>query len=119
MLIPRHLGERAEKRTGGTGGTTIGAPGGQQALDRTERIEVEVAGAAGTVLRPNLFGALVGKAATTQILVDRAAKRHMIDFATLAALLRVSDLADEEIRQRDADTSGAVSARHACVSASY
>lgn len=96
ILIPRHLGQRAEKRTGVTGGTTIPAPGSQQALDRTERIEVEVTGTTGWVRRPNLIGALVGKAATTQIIIDSAAERHLTDFATLAALLRIADLREEE-----------------------
>lgn len=52
VLIPRHLGERAESRLGATGSPTIPTPGGQQALSRTERIEVEIAGRAGAVLRP-------------------------------------------------------------------
>jgi hypothetical protein len=40
VLIPRFLGERATKRTGVTGGTTIAAPATQQALDRAETVEV-------------------------------------------------------------------------------
>lgn len=106
ILIPRHLGERAEKRTGVTGGTTIAAPGTQQALDRTERLEVEVSGTTGWVRRPSLLGALVGKAATTQILIDGAAERHLADFATLAALLRVADLRGQEFSKLDANYLG-------------
>lgn len=101
VLIPRHLGEVAANRRGVTGGTTIAAPGSQQALDRTETVEVGVAGRLGTVRRPNLIGALVGKAATTQILIDPARERHKIDFATLASLLQIADLRRAEFSKLD------------------
>lgn len=92
VLIPRHLGERAESRPGATGSPTIAAPGGQQALDRTDRVEVEVAGVRGAVLRPNLLGALVGKAAAMEIMLDSARDRHLEDFAVLASMLTARDL---------------------------
>lgn len=101
VLIPRHLGEVGANKTGATGGTTIEAPGSQQALDRTETVEVEVAGRVGQVRRPNLIGALVGKAATTEILIDRARERHQIDFATLASLLQIADLRGAEFAKLD------------------
>lgn len=101
VLIPRHLGERASARRGVGGGTTVAAPGAQQALDRTERIEVEVAGRVGAVPRPNLLGALVAKAATTTITVDPGRGRHVSDFALLASLLRVADLQGEDLASRD------------------
>ena len=101
VLIPRHLGERASARQGVSGGTTVAAPGAQQALDRTERIEVEVAGRVGDVPRPNLLGALVAKAATTAIPVDPGSGRHVEDFALLASLLRVADLQGQDLAPRD------------------
>ncbi|WP_152815604.1 hypothetical protein [Georgenia subflava] len=101
VLIPRHLGEAGASKTGATGGTTIEAPGSQQALSRTETVEVEVAGRAGHVRRPNLIGALVGKSATTEILVDHARERHQIDFATLASLLQIADLRSAELTKLD------------------
>lgn len=106
VLIPRHLGQVGAKRTGVTGGTTIEAPGSQQALHRTEVVEVEVAGRTGAVRRPNLIGALIGKAATSQILIDPARDRHLDDFATLASLLRVADLRDAEFAKLDRDYLG-------------
>jgi hypothetical protein len=101
VLIPRHLGERASARQGVGGGTTVAAPGAQQALDRTERIEVEVAGRVGVVPRPNLVGALVAKAATIAIPVDPGRGRHVSDFALLASLLRVADLQGQDLAPRD------------------
>lgn len=92
VLIPRHLGERAERRPGVTGGTTIAAPGTQQALDRMETVEVSAAKAAGKVNRPSLLGCLVGKAAAMQIVEDPLWERHVTDFLTLASVLRASDL---------------------------
>ncbi len=101
VLIPRHLGERASARHGVSGGTTVAAPGAQQALDRTERVEVQVAGRVGDVPRPNLLGALVAKAATTAIVVDPGSRRHVDDFALLASLLRVADLQGQDLAPRD------------------
>lgn len=91
ILIPRHLGEVAANRKGAGGGTAIETPGAQQALDRTEDVEVTVAGRAGTVRRPNLLGALVGKAAAHTVSLDRGRDRHVTDFAVLATLIRRSD----------------------------
>ena len=91
ILIPRHLGERAATRKGVTGGTTIETPGAQQALDRTEELEVDVAGRVGVVRRPNLLGALVAKAAANTVALDPRRGRHLTDFAVLTTLLRPSD----------------------------
>lgn len=102
LLIPRHLGERASNRRGVTGGTTIEAPGTQQALDRTEQVLVRVGDAEGLVHRPSLLGALVGKAATREILIDPGKGRHVIDFMVLASLLTASDLRGATISKRDA-----------------
>lgn len=91
VLIPRHLGERAAGRRGASGGTTIGTPGAQQALDRTQKVGVTLDGRGGAVRRPNLLGALVAKAAAHSVVLDRARSRHLIDFAVLATLIRPSD----------------------------
>jgi hypothetical protein len=88
ILIPRHLGARASGRTGVTGATTIETPGAQQALDRTEEVEVQVAGQTGVVRRPNLLGALVAKAAANTVVLDPRRGRHLTDFAVLATLLQ-------------------------------
>lgn len=91
VLIPRHLGERAEKRRGVTGGTTIAAPASQQALDRSETVEVQAGSASGRVIRPTILGSLIGKAALT-IINDPRRQRHIDDFLTLASVVRASDL---------------------------
>lgn len=90
VLIPRHVG-RASERTGVTGGTTLEAPGAQQAIDRTADVVVDVTGAEGLVRRPNLLGALVAKAAAHTIPLDTAKRRHRADFAILTTLIGPSD----------------------------
>jgi hypothetical protein len=92
VLIPRHLGERADGRRGVTGGTTIAAPATQQALDRGETIDVVAGSATGNVNRPTLLGCLIGKAAAFGIMNDSGRERHITDFLTLAAVVRASDI---------------------------
>lgn len=92
VLIPRHLGERAEKRRGATGGTTIAAPASQQALDRSETVAVHAGSASGNVNRPTILGSLIGKAGALTIVNDPLRQRHIDDFLTLAAVVRASDL---------------------------
>ena len=92
VLIPRFTGERSEKRLGTTGGTTIAAPGAQQAIDQAEVIDVEAGSASGKVNRPTLMGTLVGKAAALAILDDPRRERHVTDFLTLATVVTAKDL---------------------------
>ncbi|UKA60609.1 hypothetical protein [Arthrobacter sp. FW306-2-2C-D06B] len=92
VLIPRHLGERANSRRGVTGGTTIAGPASQQALDRGETVDVIAGTAAGSVNRPTLLGCLIGKAAALKILDDPNRERHITDFLTLAAVVGAGDL---------------------------
>jgi len=96
VLIPRFLGERAERRRGVTGGTTIAAPGAQGALWRATAVTLEVNGRIGTVLRPTLQGALLSKAAAVEIVGDDPA-RHLSDIATLAALITRRDRVADDI----------------------
>jgi len=96
VLIPRFLGERAERRQGVGGGTTIPAPGAQGALWRARPVALEVNGRTGTVIRPTLQGALLAKAAAVEIVGDDP-ERHLTDIATLAALITRRDRVDEEI----------------------
>lgn len=91
VLIPRFLGERGESRTGVTGSTTIAAPGVQGALDRTELVQVTVAGITGVIPRPTLVGAITGKAAALEIPDDPAWKRHVQDLAVLSTLMGRND----------------------------
>lgn len=101
VLIPTNVGKRAAERRGTTAGTTVQAPGGQQALDRAELISVDVAGTVGEVPRPSLAGALVIKAAAYRNRNDRHRDRHLIDFAVLAAMIQRSDELATTLKRRD------------------
>jgi hypothetical protein len=103
VLIPRHLGQRAEKRRGVTGGTTIAAPASQQALDRSETVEVQAGSASGSVNRPTILGSLIGKAGALTIINDPLRQRHIEDFLTLAAVVRASDLRDVTYKPAERD----------------
>jgi hypothetical protein len=59
-------------------------------------------GRTGAVLRPNLVGALVGKAAArTEIASDRAGTRHCTDFVVLANLVSARDFRETELVKKD------------------
>lgn len=91
ILIPRHLGERASSRRGYSGGTTIETKAAQQALDRTEKVAVVVAGREGYVRRPSMLGSLVAKAAAYTVPLDAGRERHLIDLAVLSTLVIPTD----------------------------
>jgi hypothetical protein len=91
VLIPRGLRPTSKARRTITGRETIETYGAQQAVDRSERVEVEVGDRQGSVRRPTLLGALVGKAAAIRIGVDAGAVRHVLDFAVLTTLIRPGD----------------------------
>lgn len=60
-----------------------------------------VAGREGSVRRPNLVGALVGKAAALSNAGDPGLGRHRRDFVVLAGLLTARDVRDEELTKKD------------------
>lgn len=91
VLIPRGIGQRAAGRRGVGGGTTLQTPGAQQALNRSQDVEVVVDGRTGTVRRPSLLGALVAKAAAYTISQDPNRARHLTDFAVLTTLIVPAD----------------------------
>ncbi|CAN5163865.1 hypothetical protein BH09ACT10_BH09ACT10_11110 [soil metagenome] len=95
VLIPDSVGERAASKTGSTGSRTVETPGAQQALNRSEVVEVTVGGRVGFVRRPSLIGALVGKAAAHSITSDSFKGRHLLDFAMLASMVSRQDFEDE------------------------
>ena len=102
VLIPEGVGERAAALTGAGGAPTIRAPGTTQALKRSEPVMVMVEGRTGTVLRPNLVGALVGKAAArTEIASDPASTRHCTDFVVLASLISARDFRETALEKKD------------------
>jgi hypothetical protein len=95
VLIPRHLGVRADRRTGVSGGTTIATPGAQKVIDRTGIAQVQVGERTGSIRRPSLVGALIGKAAARSVTLDRYRDRHLVDFGVLCSLLTPRDLDGE------------------------
>ena len=71
-------------------------------LNRSEPVMILAEGRTGTVLRPNLVGALVGKAAArTEIASDRARTRHRTDFVVLANLVAARDFRETELGKKD------------------
>ncbi|WP_251041578.1 hypothetical protein [Arthrobacter sp. ISL-30] len=103
VLIPRHLGERAAKRRGVTGGTTIAAPASQHAIDRSETVDIAADTASGLVNRPTLLGCLIGKAGSLTIVNDPDRERHITDFLTLAAVVRAGDLRAADLGPAERD----------------
>jgi hypothetical protein len=85
LLIPRDLDRQRRQPTTLSGRPGLCTPGANQALTRTERVPVNVAGVSGFLLRPNLLGALVSIAASLQ--ADSHDPGHAReDFAVLASL---------------------------------
>ena len=101
VLLPDGVGETAANRSGAGGAPTLPTPGGTQALNRSEPVLVQVDDRVGTVLRPNLVGALVMKAAAHTAVGDHARGRHRVDFVTLAALVARRDFVASNLNQKD------------------
>ncbi len=91
LLIPRGIGPRLAARKGADGGTTIQSPGGIQALERAEPVDVLVGGREARISRPNLLGAIVSKAAAYGITQDPNRERHLHDLAILCGLIAARD----------------------------
>lgn len=99
VLIPGYLGSVKRDIHGAVG---LEAPGVQQALDRSEVVEVNLDGRIAKINRPSLLEALIGKAAALEILVDNGRSRHLEDFAVLASIVRVGDIPPaREMRKLD------------------
>lgn len=96
VLQPRHLGDRADRRLSRAGLETIGAPGSQHLLARTERVEVSLNGKSATIRTPTGLGIVVAKAAGFQEIIDDPNRvRHLADILTVGPLLSARDLRDE------------------------
>ncbi|GAA1750708.1 hypothetical protein [Aeromicrobium alkaliterrae] len=96
LLIPQGLGERLRAKVLGVSGSpTVETPAGQIAVDLSELVDVQVGDRIGRVRRPTLMGALIAKAAadTTVSVSGATAGRHLEDFVTMSAMLKVPDLA--------------------------
>ncbi len=92
VLAPDNMGERARLDLGA--GRTIEAPGTTQALRRSSVVMVDLAGARAEIRRPDVIGALLGKAAAVMRISSQTAAsraKHLRDFDSLARLLGVDD----------------------------
>jgi len=72
ILAPDGLGPRTSRRTI-PGGHTVQVPGGSQALERTEVVEVRLGDRLGLVRRPSLLGAILLKARAVEAAPERGA----------------------------------------------
>lgn len=101
VLVPEGLSERAGKRVSASGFPTVAAPGGTQALNRSEVVEVQVGGRVGHVRRPVLLSAMIMKAAARLETHGVGLERHCYDFAVLAAMLASGDTAVFDLTAKD------------------
>ncbi len=98
VLAPDGVGDRANLKTIGTA-RTIPVPGGTQALNRTELVEVQLGGITGPVPRPSLVGAILIKARAVD--VDDLPDAQRQDLAFLLSLVAdpirlVAEMTDTE-----------------------
>lgn len=101
VLIPEGTGERTESKESASGFPSVPAPGGTQALDRSEAVAVQVGARTGNVLRPRLLSAMIFPAAARTETNGPALERHCLDFATLAAMLAATDISAFDLTSRD------------------
>ncbi len=88
VLAPEGLGTRARLVTVDSF-RTVTVPGGTQALRRTTRVEVRTRASTGTVLLPNLLGAILVKVRAIDVDEDPRAQRS--DVAFLLSLVENPD----------------------------
>lgn len=100
LLAPENLGVNSVRdRTTIPPLHTVEVPGGRQALDRSEWVEVDVAGRRGRLPRPNLLGAILLKARAVD--VDDEQESQRLDLALLLSLVDEPDALFTELRARE------------------
>lgn len=100
VLAPENLGVNSERdRTTIPPLHTVEVPGGRQALDRTEWVDVEVARRRGRLPRPNVLGAILLKARAVD--VDDAKDSQRGDLAQLLGLVDDPDELATQLRPRE------------------
>lgn len=97
VLAPEGVGPRADLRTSPPG-RTIEVPGGTQALSRTQLVTVIHEGRTGSLPRPDLLGAIIGKAAATSL---PKPDRHYRDLALLLSLVEDPFTLADELKPKD------------------
>ena len=85
VLAPDGLGSRANLTTSRPG-RTLQVPGGTQALQRVELVDVRHHDRTGVVPRPSLLGAIIGKSCAVD--VDDAPANQELDLALLLSLVK-------------------------------
>lgn len=101
VLIPEGVGDRTRRRQSASGFPTVAAPGGTQALARSEVIGVQIGDRVGTVPRPPLLSAMIMKAAARIETIQPGRERHCLDFAALAAILASGDTSAFVLTRKD------------------
>lgn len=101
VLVPEGMGERATTKRSASGFPTLATPGGTQALNRSEVVELQLGERTGHVVRPNLVGAMVLKAAARTETTGAGRDRHCYDFAALVGMLGAADLRDADLGRTD------------------
>ena len=91
VLLPNAMGERALRKTGISGGTTIETPGGRKVLDFSQKVLVQINDRQAVVNRPHLLGAIFIKSAALQNPLDHNPERHLLDLAVLTAMFTSED----------------------------
>ncbi|MFI6285613.1 hypothetical protein ACIBCM_12795 [Streptomyces sp. NPDC051018] len=84
VLAPDNLGSRVDLTTTPPG-PTLEVPGGRQAVQRTESVQVKLGERLGIIHRPSLLGAVIAKAAAVSI-KTASPDRHYRDLAFLLSL---------------------------------
>ena len=92
VMIARGAGIRAELRVGAAGATTIATAGGQEALDRSEKILVQLGEHQAVINRPSIIGAMIIKSEAALNNSDRHSLRHVQDLAVLIRIFGVNDV---------------------------
>jgi hypothetical protein len=98
LLAPDGIGDRADLTTIPTA-RTIPVPGSTQALQRTELVEIEIGGTAGSVPRPSLLAAIIVKCRAID--VDDAPNSQRVDFIFLMTLVRSPRRVAESLTTND------------------
>jgi len=101
VLIASNLGERSSGRVGVTGSTTISTIGAQGALNRSEKVFIQIGSRKGIINRPHLMGSIIMKCAAFSNFQDEARNRHLIDLLTLLSLVGIEDEKDFKINNEE------------------
>ncbi|NYE21386.1 hypothetical protein [Microbacterium immunditiarum] len=101
LLVPKGLRPTSNAIKTVRGGRVLASHGVQRALERSEPVVVTVERIIGTVLRPDLPGAIAAKAAAYQQESGPKRDRHLLDIVTLGKMLGPGDTRREPWNRRE------------------